>query len=605
MVLDASPGKPKNETDKRKSQRIKVDQNSAKYYVEIPLPVPKDAKIKKEIVDISNEGLSFLMPEEEGVFLVGTPLVDITVVKDNKRSYFPQARVAYSKRLYGEGINYKIGLQFVKDTHSSGLERSDTIGQTRYPRFRLPRYDIEQLGSVSKIITFKNKTGTYGSYEMINFSKYGLAFRMRGNEVEESAALRVGDVVHELKVIIGHKKVYEGRASIVDFREHDNALIVGVKLEDSWLEVDKILYLGKSENIKNDLKTFLRDLPVGDKIGGEFKQIVADMRYYLEAIQSKLKDAEIRLANVGSSQKHKIEKGMLQAMIGQFSSSMDHWFITLNKMTRNLTKEAHELHKRYFQKHLHHLLLQSPFVKRSVEKPLGYGGDHVTINMIYDNAYDGHTLLGKLLSKYTYSLDASRVVRLRKQCIKSIVLEKMKEFDRTKRTMEIFSVGCGSAREIEEIMKANDGSFHAEISLLDFDERPLYYAEKRLSQQNKNGITKLNFLNKSIRALVKEKRKDNYDLIYSLGLADYFSNTTCKMLVRSLFNKLKQNGTLIIGQYSTGNSSRCYMEFVGEWYLIYRDTDELSKWLDVIKEPYKSSFYPILKGTYNFLIVRK
>ena len=318
-----------------------------------------------------------------------------------------------------------------------------------------------------------------------------------------------------------------------------------------------------------------------------------------------MKEEEARLTNVDSCLKRKIKKDILQAMIGPFSRSMHHWFISLNNMTRDLTGEAHENHKRYFQKHLHHLLLQSPFVKRSVEKPAGYSGDHLTINMIYNNAYDGHTLLGKLLSKYTYSLDASRVVRLRKEYIKNIYLEEMGKCVCTKTTMKAFSVGCGSAREIEEIMKANDGSLHCEISLLDFDERPLYYAEERLSQQNKNGITKLRFINSSVRAMIKDKRNDKYDLIYSLGLTDYLSNTTCKIILKSLFNKLNPGGTLLVGQYSPENSSGCYMEFVGEWYLIYRDTDELSEWLDVIKGPYQSSFYPILKGAYNFLIVRK
>ena len=604
MVLNVSSGKPKNQTDKRKSQRIKVDHNSAKYYVEIPLSIPKDAKIKKQILDINNEGLSFLIPEEEGVFLVGTPLVNITVVKDKKRSYFPQAKVVYSKILYGEGINYRIGLQFIKDEHSSGLERASGIGQTRYSQFRLPRYDGIQLGSISKMITFKNKAGSYSSYEMVNFSKYGLAFRVRENDVQESETLRVGEVLKELTVIVAHKTVYRGRATIVDFREQDDALIVGVKLEESWLEVDKIRYVGKTEDIKNNLKEFLLYLPVGDKVSGEFKQIVADMRYYLETIESRLKEEEARLTNLDPDVRRKIKQDILQAMIKPFSSLMDYWIIKLNNMARHFTKEQHGIHKRYFQKQVQQLLLQSPFIRRSVEKPFAYSGDYITINMLLNNTYDGDTLLGKLISKHAYNTIAARVVRLRKDFIKGLVLEKVNHSSNKNNQNRILSLACGPAREIEEIIKTNN-DINCEFHLVDFDARPLYHVEEKLSRFKKDNTVRIHFLNKSIRALLKEEDKDKYDLIYSLGLTDYLGDSTCKMLLRRSFARLRPGGILVIGQYGSGNTTRCYMEYGLEWHLIYRDYEDISKLLVTIKGASKKDLHSILEKAYNFIMVTK
>ncbi len=604
MAQNVSSGTPNNKTDKRKSHRRKVNQDLGKYYVEIPLSVPKGAKIKKEIVDISNEGLSFLMPEEEGVFLVDTPLANITVVNSHKKSYFPSAKVVYSEKMYGEGINYRIGLQLIKDAPSSALEGVNATGQTGYPQFRLPRYNIKELGSISNMVTFKNKADTYSSYEMLNFSKYGLAFKIKGGDVEESEALRVGEVLKDLKVIVGHKKVYDGKATIIDFREHENALVVRIKLEDSWLEVDKILYLGKSENMKNDLTKFLSNLTPGDKISGEFKEIVADMRYYLEAVESRLKEEEIQLANVGSSQKHKIENGMLQAMIGQFSNSMDRWIITLNTIVRDFTKQRHEIHKMYFQKQLHHLLLQSPFIRRSVEKPFAYSGDYLTVNMILNNAYDGDTLLGKLISKHAYNTVAARVVRLRKGFIKDLALKKLSHSSNNNIQKRILTIGCGSAREIEELIKA-DSDTNCEFHLLDFDAKPLYFAEERLSRQKKSDEVKIKFFNKSIRTLLKEEDNDKYDLVYSLGLTDYLSDNTCKMLLKSSFERLNPGGTLVIGQYGSGTSTKCYMEYGLDWYLIYRDYKDISKWLVKIKEPYKKEYHSILENAYNFIIITK
>ncbi|MCK5161204.1 MAG: class I SAM-dependent methyltransferase, partial [Candidatus Aureabacteria bacterium] len=483
--------------------------------------------------------------------------------------------------------------------------KKSVSGQTAKSQFRLPRYGNKQLGNISKMVTFKNNAGTYNSYEMVNFSKYGLAFMMKEDEIEESEALRVGEVLEDLQVIIGYKKVYEGRASVIDLREQGKTLVVGLKLEESMLEVDKILYMGKSEDIKNDLKEFLHMLPIGDKVSGEFKQIVADMRYYLEAVETRLNKEEERLTNLDLRLKHKIEKDILHAVIKPFTKTMNPWFLKLSDLAKNFKKEEHEIHKRYFQNQLHYSLLQSPFIKRLVEKPFGYSGDYIMISMIYDGAYDGDTLLGKLISKYTYNLDAGRIVRLRKEYIKKIIFEKLKNTDFIDKRIKILSVGCGPAREIEEIAKFDSNIPQCEISLLDFDERPLYCVEDRLSRQKIGENTKINFVNKSIRSIVKERKKHRYDLIYSLGLMDYLSDNTCKVVLKSLFDALNPGGTLVVSQFGFGNATKLYMEFVGDWYLIYRFQDDMMKWLHVIDKPYEYKFHQILNNACNLLIIEK
>ncbi len=595
----------KDKTDKRKSKRVKLETHSEKYYVEIPLSIPKGTKFKKEIIDISDEGISFLMPEEEGSFLVNTPLTDITVIKGGRKAYFPQAMVVYSEKVYGEGISHRIGLQFVKDTNLSDVGKKSVSGQTAKPRFRLPRYGNKQLGNINKMVTFKNNAGTYSSYEMVNFSKYGLAFMIKEAEIEESEALRVGEVLEEVQVIIGYKKVYEGRASVIDLREQGRTLVVGLKLEESMLEVDKILYMGKSEDIKNDLKEFLHMLPLGDKISGEFKQIVADMRYYLESIETKLNKEEARLVTLDLGLKYNIEKDILCAMTRPFSDLMNNWIIALNTIVKDFTEEEHELHKRYFQKQLHHLLLQSPFIKRSVEKPFGYSGDYTTISMISNNTYDGETLLGKLISKHAYSTVAARVVRLRKVFIQNLILKEIINSSNKSDRKRILSIGCGSAREVEEIVKSNSSYINCEFHLLDFDEESLYHAEKRLSKYRGSSEIEIRFVNKSIRALLKEKDEVKYDLIYSLGLIDYLNDNTCKKLMKSSFAKLKSGGILVIGQYDFGTSTRCYMEYGLEWYLIYRNYKKLLELADTINNQHEKKDYSILKNAYSFITITK
>ncbi|MCK5161445.1 MAG: methyltransferase domain-containing protein, partial [Candidatus Aureabacteria bacterium] len=414
------------------------------------------------------------------------------------------------------------------------------------------------------------------------------------------------EVLEDVQVVIGYKKVYEGRAAVIDLREQGRALVVGLKLEESMLEVDKILYMGKSEDIKNDLKEFLHMLPIGNKVSGEFKQIVADMRYYLESIEAKLNKEEIRLANLDLGLKHNIEKDILNAVIKSFTKTMNAWFLKLNDLIKNLKKEEHEIHKKYFQNQLHHLLLQSPFIRRAVDRPFGYSGDYGIINMINGNAYDGETLLGKLLSKHGYNVDAAQVVRLRTKYIKDLILEKGKQsLKKENSLLRVLSVGCGPAKEVEGLLKEDSWNVNSEFCLLDFDERALFYIEEKLFKRKRNSSIKINFLAESIKSMIKNRTEQKYNLIYTLGLLDYLSENVCKKVLKSLFDRLDSDGTLIIGQYAPGNSSRAYMELALDWYLIYRDNDDMLEWLEIMDEQFKNSFHAILKDTCNCLILSR
>ncbi|MFH0926859.1 MAG: hypothetical protein V1872_14715, partial [bacterium] len=62
----------KDKKNRRKNQRRYLKKDAVVAYVEIPLLIPKETLIKKEVLDISKDGLSFLIPEDEGNFLVNT-----------------------------------------------------------------------------------------------------------------------------------------------------------------------------------------------------------------------------------------------------------------------------------------------------------------------------------------------------------------------------------------------------------------------------------------------------------------------------------------------------------------------------------------------------
>jgi hypothetical protein len=67
-----------------------------------------------------------------------------------------------------------------------------------------------------------------------------------------------------------------------------------------------------------------------------------------------------------------------------------------------------------------------------------------------------------------------------------------------------------------------------------------------------------------------------FDLIYVAGLYDYLRQNSAAKLTCSLFNMLKPNGRLVIGNFLPTLPDIGYMTAYMGWDLIYRDCDELS-----------------------------
>ena len=65
------------------------------------------------------------------------------------------------------------------------------------------------------------------------------------------------------------------------------------------------------------------------------------------------------------------------------------------------------------------------------------------------------------------------------------------------------------------------------------------------------------------------------DLVYSVGLIDYFNDRFVLKLINYAHSLLHPGGRLILGNFHPANSSRAIMEYVLEWNLIHRTEDDM------------------------------
>jgi extracellular factor (EF) 3-hydroxypalmitic acid methyl ester biosynthesis protein len=196
------------------------------------------------------------------------------------------------------------------------------------------------------------------------------------------------------------------------------------------------------------------------------------------------------------------------------------------------------------------------------KKPHGYHGDYEIIDRIYMEWISPKKHLENW-DKFFHWQAAPKAVRNRKKYFKNI----LSEIDQSQ-VIEpaVLNVGSGPCRDIYEY-KFKHPLSKIHFDCLDMDSKAIEYSKQLL-----NGLN-ITFFCENAFCFRSEKQ---YDLIWSAGLFDYLDNQKFVFLLRSLMKMLTINGKMVIGNFSTLNPSRDYMEF-GEWFLFHRDITELTE----------------------------
>jgi len=198
---------------------------------------------------------------------------------------------------------------------------------------------------------------------------------------------------------------------------------------------------------------------------------------------------------------------------------------------------------------LHGLLLESPFTRRAYDKPRGYAGDAVLMDLIYGLAPAGSELspLGGML--YGCEFDSP--------CFQSV---------RTRRAMlarEIDAVASGHMREVEWSRAARSGA--VTLTALDQDCDSLGCIERDYHHYP------VATLRATVGDLLRRSlRLKDIDLAYAAGLYDYLEDDLARALTASLFRMLAPGGRLLIANFTPATYDAAFMETFMDWRLIYR-----------------------------------
>lgn len=222
------------------------------------------------------------------------------------------------------------------------------------------------------------------------------------------------------------------------------------------------------------------------------------------------------------------------------------------------------------------LVHQDPFSSRSFYKPDGYPGDARLLDYIYGDGVHSRriteaTEIGKRIFARNFASPASRAVRNRKVLI-------AEEIDRTirgKKNPRILSLACGHLREGRLVNWNAAGNLDLFVAM---DQDATSLAEVERSTFHKNLHARQGSISSIVRGTLGESE---FDLVYSLGLYDYLESKFAARLTARSFELLRSGGKLIIGNFHENTVDRGYMEMFMDWFLIYRNEQQM---LDLASE---------------------
>lgn len=200
-----------------------------------------------------------------------------------------------------------------------------------------------------------------------------------------------------------------------------------------------------------------------------------------------------------------------------------------------------------------------------LSKPHGYAGDFEMIDRIYQRRISSNPRHARW-DHFFHAEKAPQAVRNRKAFFQTVVASLP---DASAEIPAVLNLGSGPCRELAEL-----GTLHPnrplEIECVEQDANAITFAGALLSTYS-HSLRVTFFHSNALRFRLRQR----YDLVWSAGLFDYLPDRLFVALLRRLLHHLKPEGRVVVGNFSSNNPSRNYMEIVGDWSLYHRSESDL------------------------------
>ena len=414
-------------------------------------------------------------------------------------------------------------------------------------------------------------------HRIVNLSRTGLAAYDREKRYSQQ------DVGSECSVqmVSKNKTLLSAQGKLSRVAPNGVGNIVGIQITDQPIDIASISMGYKSEIVRSRLSRTAH--PDISSLPDPFKLVLYNTLYSLKTQKAILESSERELSS--SLLWPTLETEILDLAFKEVMPTMRDYWRTANTLIRGFTRDKNILDaaKSLTERTITPELMTGAIWQRLYNKPLGYPGDYLVMQYVYDGKDQGVRLYDKLVHRM--GVEMLGCVSTRNDMAKEIISQEISRLtEKTKDPIKVMNVACGGAQEIYELLTDQPTSHPLHVTLVDQDAQALSFAQDRLlpvSVSNES-VVNLNFLHCSFVDLMLGgplfEKSANQHLIYSLGFFDYIRSHRAKKLIRTLYDILLPGGLLVVGALADGEGAdRLSSELICDWSMIFRERHEMAE----------------------------
>lgn len=422
----------------------------------------------------------------------------------------------------------------------------------------------------NELVLFKNAQGLKARGTLLKLSQNYIVFEV----YNPYSIVQLSEVLSELTITRAEKQIYCGKAIVTNIVNTGIVLVVSATLSDIYWK--STVDVESQDDIGKEINFLINNFDSMQKLNPEFRLNVLSIRSFLSDIKNWLEKLEPSLEKSGIDVNSDF-------MIKNFSSlfkKADQLSREFQILALKISKDDIDSYKGFTQGLLHQFFMSSPFPYRCYSKPLGYAGDYEMMRMIQRENAEGPNLFAKFVNVFYTNIPIANSVKNRTDTLVRIIKEEVNKAEERGKEFNALSIGCGPALEIKKFLENSSLKTKCNFRLLDFNEETLNFAitqAKLVGNENSCITGELNSVHELLKRSVSEKSEEQkYDFVYCSGLFDYLSDRICSKLIKLFYSMVKPGGKVFVTNMHSNNYDNRMMELLLEWYLIYRDEENMA-----------------------------
>ncbi len=452
--------------------------------------------------------------------------------------------------------------------------RSSRGASARDRRLRAHRIDVDGLGLVEVRAMARHPGGGSLEGRVEDLSFHGVAFALERG-LDRDPLVLVGARLERLRIEAEARVIYTGAGTIRRVEEREHSLLLGVELETRGVALGELYRMGSKRGFAARLETCQSQAAL---VSREFTAWVAELEGFLQATRTFCDAEERALDGLDRWSREQALADYLDAVAPGLVRRLNDAATELEGLVKGLDEEGHALHRAHYRARLLGYLRESPFLRRAHDKPLGYAGDYEMMNMLYRSHAEGDSLFARALNRWAAQEPAARANINRLEFLGTkirVALQAPREG-----RLRIASIGSGPAREITRLLEQSpELGERIDVALIDQDARAIAFGQRTLGALAAETGARVQFIDGSIRRLLTSRSLLDAlgprDFVYSAGLFDYLTDRSFAALLGALHQVVAPGGQLCVGNVASHNSSRWFMEYGLDWFLVHRSREEL------------------------------